>query len=446
MSVPFTRLVVLATLAGHGRGIARPRDPAALERTSSTCVPQDTACNILQYSARATAMNFMQSAVAVGDGDARAGQTRSSVRRLCQTAPVAPRSNTGRASSLCHMPASQHGQLTSSSCSFIASAGRSATEPRPNVPHAKAHTTPTHPPRQPRHLRAGTSLGFKQLRSLNYKRPFFKNRTHNEPLHSKWNCDPSPRQHSAAAERLNLGTALAVDDGFSFYSNFNRAIIKTAVLALSGSVKHGGIRVLLMAAALPTATAMPLRPGIPEPDSEEEEEVEPSDGSKSEVEGDETTGTAPPEAVVSNQGGRPGPQPWYFALHVPGQGYGVFSDWDLSAAHGAVGGKQNFNKKFRSFEEAANKASFRCPGARVPQFPHELDVWFSLIATEPAMTKAGGSGARAHGGTAAAPMGAPPMPRQSSHPTTVSPRALFHSSIPATGTVTGPPPSVLTSS
>jgi hypothetical protein len=230
MSVPFTRLVVLATLAGHGRGIARPRDPAALERTPSTCVPQDTACNILQYSARATgtAMNFMQSAVAVGDGDARAGLTRSSVRRLCQTAPVAPRSNTGRASSLCHMPASQHGQLTSSSCSFIASAGRSATEPRPpifpalqdpferpdawegkglwagagltygstncgvrpsactgmgnqprvprmsNVPHAKAHTTPTHLPHQPRHLRAGTSLGFKQLRSLNYKRPFFK--------------------------------------------------------------------------------------------------------------------------------------------------------------------------------------------------------------------------------------------------------------------------------
>ena len=124
---------------------------------------------------------------------------------------------------------------------------------------ALAHTTPTHPPRQPRHLRAGTSLGFKQLRSLNYKRPFFKNRTHNEPLHSKWNCDPSPRQHSAAAERLNPGPALAVDDGSSFYSNFNRAIIKTAVLALSGSVRHGGIRVLLMAAALSTATAMPLR-------------------------------------------------------------------------------------------------------------------------------------------------------------------------------------------
>jgi len=81
-----------------------------------------------------------------------------------------------------------------------------------NVPHAKAHTTPTHPPRQPRHLRAGTSLGFKQLRSLNYKRPFFKNRTHNEPPNFKWNCDPSPRQHSAAAERLNPGTALAVDD------------------------------------------------------------------------------------------------------------------------------------------------------------------------------------------------------------------------------------------
>ena len=200
MSVPFTRLVVLVTLAGHDRGIARPRDPAALERTSSTCVPQDTACNDLQYSARATAMNFMQLAVAVGDGDARAGQTRSSVRRLCQTAPVALWSNTGRASSLMLSPASQLGQLTSSACSFKFSAGRSGT----CEGFAKAHTTPTHPPRQPRHIRAGTSLGFFELRSLNYKRPFFKTRTHNEPPNFKWNCDPSPRQHSAAAERLNL--------------------------------------------------------------------------------------------------------------------------------------------------------------------------------------------------------------------------------------------------
>ena len=198
MSVPFTRLVVLVTLAGHGRGIARPRDPAAQERTSSTCVPHYMACNDLQYSPRVTAMNFMQyQHDGVGDANARVGQTRGSVRRLCHTAPVAPRSNTGRASSLRLSP--QRGQLTSSPCSFKVSAGRSATEPRPpiflapqdpferpeawegkglwagaglaygltncgvrstvctgmgnqpqvprmpNVPHAKAHTTPTHP-------------------------------------------------------------------------------------------------------------------------------------------------------------------------------------------------------------------------------------------------------------------------------------------------------------
>ena len=183
-----------------------------------------------------------------------------------------------------------------------------------NVPHAKAHTTPTHPPRQPRHLRAGTSLGFKQLRSLNYKRPFFKTRTHNEPPNFKWNCDPSPRQHSAAAERLNPGTALAVDDGSSFYSYFNRAIIKTAVLALRGSVRHGGIRALLIAAALSTATAMPLRPNSPEPDSGDEEEEKPSDGSKSDDEGVDATATAPPEAKATASlpglcsiGVRPGP-------------------------------------------------------------------------------------------------------------------------------------------
>ena len=67
----------------------------------------------------------------VGDANARVGQTRGSVRRLCHTAPVAPRSNSGRASSLWLSP--QRGQLTSSPCSFKVSAGRSATEPRPPI-------------------------------------------------------------------------------------------------------------------------------------------------------------------------------------------------------------------------------------------------------------------------------------------------------------------------
>jgi hypothetical protein len=226
-----------------------------------------------------------------------------------------------------------------------------------------------HPPYPPRYLRTGPSLEFKQLRSLNYERPFSKYRTHNEPHAFMWNCDPSPRQHSAAAERLDLGTtpddddgpclyfnlncdpsprqhsaaaerldlgtAPDDDDGSGLYFNFNSAFSKTAVLALTGSVRHGGIRLLLMAAALSTATAMPLRPKrlIPESPVDEEE----GDGSNSDDEG--VDATAAPEAVVPHQGGRPGPQPWFFALHVPGHGYGVFSDWDLSAAHGAVGGK-----------------------------------------------------------------------------------------------------------
>ena len=30
------------------------------------------------------------------------------------------------------------------------------------------------------------------------------------------------------------------------------------------------------------------------------------------------------------------PKPWYYALYVPGSGWGVFSTWDLCAAHGAI--------------------------------------------------------------------------------------------------------------
>ena len=452
MSVPFTRFVVLVTLAGHVRGIARPREPAAQERTSRTCVPHQKACNDLQSSPRTTAENFMQSAVNARRWFAWAGQARGLTRGRCHLAPLTCRSTAGQTSSPFHSPASHP-----------VSAGPLSHVPSPLIPagirklgcmpsrgqtvcgssysvetSAATSSSSHHPPYPPRHL--ATSLEFKQLCSLNYERPFSKTRT---LTHSG---DPSPRQHSAVAERLDLGTALdGVGSSFSF--NFNQAVIKTAVLALSGSARHGGIRVLLMAAALSTAAAMPLRPNEPEPDSGEEDEEEKGDGSSNQDDDVASKETAPP-AVALHQGGRPGPQPWYFALHVPGQGYGVFSDWDLSAACGAVGGRQNFNKKFRSFEEAATKASFRCPGARVPQFPHEMDVWFSLIANEPAMTKVGGSGARLPAATAAAPMHAPPRPRQTVYPTAAPPRARLRTSNFATETVTvtGPPPSALASS
>ena len=34
------------------------------------------------------------------------------------------------------------------------------------------------------------------------------------------------------------------------------------------------------------------------------------------------------------------PKPWCYALYVPGSGWGVFSTWDLCAAHGAIGGSR----------------------------------------------------------------------------------------------------------
>ena len=47
----------------------------------------------------------------------------------------------------------------------------------------------------------------------------------------------------------------------------------------------------------------------------------------------------------------PGPKPWFYALHVPNQGYGIFSSWDSCAMHGALGGPSAAHKKFRSLED-----------------------------------------------------------------------------------------------
>ena len=206
--------------------------------------------------------------------------------------------------------------------------------------------------------------------------------------------------------RYGAGMTLDDESAWNIPTGFSTYAIRAAALALFVSSGYGGPRTFLLAMALPMAEAMPLRPGEPEPSSDEDEDEGAKTKSSSEDD-EENEGAVGPPAAQATSGGRPGPQPWYFALHVPGQGYGVFSDWDLSAACGAVGGKQNFNKKFRSFEEAAHKASFRCPGARVPQFPHELDFWFSLIPTEPAMTKIGESAVRPR-----APPTAPPAANQ----------------------------------
>ena len=46
------------------------------------------------------------------------------------------------------------------------------------------------------------------------------------------------------------------------------------------------------------------------------------------------------------------PKPWYYALYVPGSGWGVFSTWDLCAAHGAIGGSRARHKKYRNIQEA----------------------------------------------------------------------------------------------
>ena len=117
------------------------------------------------------------------------------------------------------------------------------------------------------------------------------------------------------------------------------------------------------------ASAGALQPGAGDPGSDSDSDSL-SDGSGA----TDDRGTV----VPAGGAGKGGPKPWYYALHVPGRrgGYGVFSDYDLAASHGAQGGKGNFNKKFRDFAEAAFKAVFRCPGAHCPRFPQDLDRWF----------------------------------------------------------------------
>lgn len=66
------------------------------------------------------------------------------------------------------------------------------------------------------------------------------------------------------------------------------------------------------------------------------------------------------------------PQPWYYALHVPKRGYAVFSSWDLSSGHGAIGGSGAIHKKFRSLDAAIEFATLHVPHPIIPL----LDVWY----------------------------------------------------------------------
>ena len=55
------------------------------------------------------------------------------------------------------------------------------------------------------------------------------------------------------------------------------------------------------------------------------------------------------------------PKPWYYALYVPGSGWGVFSTWDLCAAHGAIGGSRARHKKYRNIQEALDHINVHYP-------------------------------------------------------------------------------------
>ena len=68
------------------------------------------------------------------------------------------------------------------------------------------------------------------------------------------------------------------------------------------------------------------------------------------------------------------PKPWYYALYVPGSGWGVFSTWDLCAAHGAVGGSRARHKKYRDIQEALDHINVHYPIPTSTQIL--LDFWY----------------------------------------------------------------------
>ena len=68
------------------------------------------------------------------------------------------------------------------------------------------------------------------------------------------------------------------------------------------------------------------------------------------------------------------PKPWYYALYVPGSGWGVFSTWDLCAAHGAIGGSRARHKKYRDIQEALAHINVHYPIPTSTQIL--LDFWY----------------------------------------------------------------------
>ena len=71
----------------------------------------------------------------------------------------------------------------------------------------------------------------------------------------------------------------------------------------------------------------------------------------------------------------------YYALYLPGCGYGIFSLWNLSARHGAVFGSRAIQAGYKTLEEAIDHVNLQMLGAVVPL----VDVWYPFIGPpEPA--------------------------------------------------------------
>ena len=71
----------------------------------------------------------------------------------------------------------------------------------------------------------------------------------------------------------------------------------------------------------------------------------------------------------------------YYALYLPGLGYGIFSNWNLCARHGANGAHHNIHKGYKTLDEAIEHVTINVDGAVVPL----VDVWYPLVGPpEPA--------------------------------------------------------------
>jgi len=70
--------------------------------------------------------------------------------------------------------------------------------------------------------------------------------------------------------------------------------------------------------------------------------------------------------------------PKYWALYIPGDGYGIFSCWGLCSSNGATGGRWAAHKKFKGIDAWDQAMAFVAMHVTDAPVQH-IDVWYSFV-------------------------------------------------------------------